>query len=137
MPTLSASLLSTTLPVVLALLATVALLSHSCVYWSRWEDFHNIYHDSFNKVEIPLLIGFFSVISLSAVASYLHAYIGVVYTFAIFCIVNIIEVLHYSLLSLANLVRMAYLVSLTGIYSTKYSSQVHHLQRTSTTNYSY
>ena len=92
MPALSASLLSTALPVVLSLLATVALLSHSCVYWSRWEDFHNIYHDSFNKVEIPLLIGFFSVISLSAVASYLHAYIGVVYTFAIFCVMNIIEV---------------------------------------------
>lgn len=92
MPVLSASLLSTALPVILALLATVALLSHSCVYWSRWEDFHNIYHDSFNKVEIPLLIGLFAVISLSAVTAYLHAYIGVVYTFGIFCIVNIVEV---------------------------------------------
>ena len=92
MPSLSASLLSTALPVILSLLAMVALLSHSCVYWSRWEDFHNIYHDSFNKVEIPLLIGLFSVISLSAVAGYLHVYIGVVYTFAIFCVMNIVEV---------------------------------------------
>ena len=107
MPTLSASLLSTALPVVLALLATVALLSHSCVYWSRWEDFHNIYHDSFNKIEIPLLIGFFSVISLSAVASYLHAYIGVVYTFAIFCVVNIIEVLMYLIIIMLTLPSLA------------------------------
>jgi G-protein coupled receptor 98 len=121
MPVLSASLLSTALPVVVALLATVALLSHSCVYWSRWEDFHNIYHDSFNKVEIPLLIGFFSVISLSAVAGYLHAYIGVVYTFAIFCIVNIIEVRIIIMFtpSLANLhgtVPYVHLVSPTEYY---------------------
>lgn len=92
MPSLSASLLSTALPIILALLATVALLSHSCTYWSRWEDYDNIYQYSFNKVEIPLLVGLFVVISLSAVAGYLHAYIGVVYTFGIFCVINIIEV---------------------------------------------
>ena len=106
MPELSASLLSTALPVILALLATVALLSHSCVYWSRWEDYHNIYHDSFNKVEIPLLIGLFTVISLSAVMSFLHAYVAVVYTFAIFCIMNIIEVSMYMYTSLCYVIIM-------------------------------
>lgn len=49
MPELSAALLSTMLPVLVAILGTVALLSHSCVYWSRWEDYHTFYYDTFNK----------------------------------------------------------------------------------------
>ena len=52
MPLLSVSLVSTVLPIIVAVLATTALLSHSCVYWSRWEDFHNIYHDSFNRTGV-------------------------------------------------------------------------------------
>lgn len=52
MPLLSVSLVSTVLPIIVVVLATTALLSHSCVYWSRWEDFHNIYHDSFNRTGV-------------------------------------------------------------------------------------
>ncbi|CAI8024178.1 Adhesion G-protein coupled receptor V1 [Geodia barretti] len=83
-PEFSVSLVSTLLPVVLAMLATIAFLSHSCVYWSRWEDFHNMYLDSFNKTEIPLLLMFFAMVFLSGVGAYVHLYVREVYTFGIF-----------------------------------------------------
>ena len=49
MPNLPAALVSTALPIVVAILLTVGLLSHSCYDWSHWEDLHNMYYDSFNK----------------------------------------------------------------------------------------
>ena len=84
MPHVSASLLSIVLPVVLSLLAMVALMSHTCIYWSRWEDFKSFYHDSFNRTEIPLLLAFFTLIFLSSLAAYLHAYAGLICTFGAF-----------------------------------------------------
>lgn len=92
MPHLSVSLLSIVLPVVLSLLAMVALTSYTCFYWSRWEDIKSFYHDSFNRTEIPLLLGFFGLIFLSALAAYLHVYIGLTYTFGAFIILNTLEV---------------------------------------------
>ena len=92
MPHVSASLLSIVLPVVLSLLAMVALMSHTCIYWSRWEDFKSFYHDSFNRTEIPLLLVFFTLIFLSSLAAYLHAYVGLVYTFGAFVFFNTIQV---------------------------------------------
>lgn len=91
-PHLPASLLSTALPAILSLLAMSALIAHSCVYWSRWEDEKSFYYDSFNHTEIPLLLGFFGLIFLSSLAAYLHVYIGLVYTFGAFVILNTLEV---------------------------------------------
>ena len=92
MPRLSASLLSTVLPAILSLLAMVALISYTCIYWSRWEDIKSFYYDSFNRTEIPILLVFFGLIFLSSVAAYLHAYIGLTYTFGAFVILNTLEV---------------------------------------------
>ena len=92
MPLLSASLLSTVLPVVLSLLAMVALTAHTCVYWSRWEDVKSLYHDSFNRTDVPLLLLFFALIFLSSLTAYLHVYITVVYTFGAFIIFNTLQV---------------------------------------------
>lgn len=92
MPRLSVSLVSTVLPVILSVLATVALLSYTCVYWSRWEDSKSIYQDSFNRTEIPLLLVFFCLIFLSSLAAYLHVYIGLTYTLGAFIVLNTLEV---------------------------------------------
>ena len=92
MPQLPASLLSTVLPALLSLLAMVALISYTCVYWSRWEDIRSFYYDSFNRTEIPFLLVFFGLIFLSSVAAYLHAYIALSYTFGAFVILNTLEV---------------------------------------------
>ena len=92
MPLLPVSLVSTALPVVLSLLATVALVSYTCTSWSRWEDAKSMYQDSFNRREIPLLLILFGFIFLSSLACYLHVYIGLVYTFGAFIILNTLEV---------------------------------------------
>lgn len=92
MPLLPASLIATVLPVILCVLAMVALMSYTCVYWSRWEDAKSLYQDSFNRIEIPLLLVFFCLIFLSSVAAYLHVYIGLTYTFGAFIILNVLEV---------------------------------------------
>lgn len=94
MPRLSASLIATALPALLSLLAMVALISYTCIYWSRWEDIKSFYYDSFNRTEIPLLLVFFGLIFLSSVAAYLHAYIALSYTFGAFVILNTLEVIH-------------------------------------------
>ena len=88
MPSLTASLLSTALPILLAVLVMMALLSHAGVYWSRWEDVRSLYLDSFNRTDVPLLIGFFAFLFLSSLAAYLHVYIALVYTFGIFVALN-------------------------------------------------
>jgi len=88
MPSLTASLLSTALPILLSVLVILALLSHAGVYWSRWEDVHSLYLDSFNRTDIPLLIGFMAFLFLSSLSGYLHVYIGLVYTFGIFVAFN-------------------------------------------------
>lgn len=88
MPSLTASLLSTALPILLSVLLMVALLSHAGVYWSKWEDERSLYLDSFNRTEVPLLIGFFIFLFFSSLAGYLHFYIGLVYTFGIFVALN-------------------------------------------------
>ena len=90
MPVLSASMLSTVLPIILCLLIMVALLSHTCLYWSHWEETRSIYYATFNRTEIPLLIGFFAFIFVSALTAYLHVFIGLVYTFGAFVILNTI-----------------------------------------------
>lgn len=92
MPLLSASLLSTVLPAMLSLIAMVALVSYTCAYWSRWEDIRSLYYDSYNRTEIPILLTFFGLIFLSSLAAYLHAYIGLSYTFGAFIILNTLEV---------------------------------------------
>ena len=88
MPSLTASLLSTALPILLSVLVMAALLSHAGVYWSRWEDVRSLYLDSFNRTDVPLLIGFMAFLFLSSLSAYLHVYIGLVYTFGIFVAFN-------------------------------------------------
>jgi hypothetical protein len=92
MPLLPVSLISTVLPVLLSVLAIVALISYTCVFWSRWEDAKSIYQDSFNRTEIPLLLILFCLVFLSSLAAYLHTYIGLTYTMGAFIILNTLEV---------------------------------------------
>ena len=51
-----------------------------------------MYHDSFNRTEIPLLLVFFALIFFTGLAGYLHVYVTVVYTFAVFVALNVIQV---------------------------------------------
>ena len=88
MPSLTASLLSTVLPVLLCVLVMMALFSHAGVYWSKWEDVRSLYLDSFNRTEVPLLVVFFVFLFLSCLAAYLHVYVSLVYTFAVFVAFN-------------------------------------------------
>lgn len=96
-PSLPVSLIAVGLPVVLCMLVVIAVLSHSCVYWSRWEDYHNIYHDSFNRREIPLLLTLFALIFFTGLAGYLHVYVAVVYTYSFFVALNVIQVSQYTI----------------------------------------
>lgn len=49
MPSAAAAGISTAVPIFLALLVGVGMLSHSCFYWSRWEDIKSLYKDTYNK----------------------------------------------------------------------------------------
>ena len=49
MPSAGAAGISTAVPILLALLVGVGMLSHSCFYWSRWEDIKSLYKDTYNK----------------------------------------------------------------------------------------
>ena len=49
MPSAAGAGVSTGLPIVVLMLLSVGFISHSCVYWSRWEDIKSIYRDTFNK----------------------------------------------------------------------------------------
>lgn len=112
MPRVDVAALSTALPVLVILAIMISLLSHSCIYWSRWEDFNSLYQDTYNKrgravmksfkshiqysihfpTDIPLLLVLFIIISITVLFGGLHMYLRTVYYFALFIIMNIIQV---------------------------------------------
>ena len=49
MPSAAGAGISTGLPITALMLLSVGFISHSCVYWSRWEDYKSLYRDTFNK----------------------------------------------------------------------------------------
>ena len=93
----------------------MGLLSHSCYNWSRWEDYHNMYHDSFNKrglcpnptpsriygnsfnlisshPDIPLLLTFFVLVFVTCLVGGLQMYLTKVYWFGAFVALNTLQV---------------------------------------------
>ena len=48
MPNHWVALVSTALPIILCLMCTVLLLSHSCIYWGQWEQYDDMYYYSYN-----------------------------------------------------------------------------------------
>lgn len=110
MPSPAIAGVSSALPIILLLLIGVGILSHSCFYWSKWEDFKSLYKDTFNKrgteyivlwvsfyfyelfLEIPLLLTFMAIIVINIVFGALHLYLQQIYLFFLFFAFNIIEV---------------------------------------------
>uniref|UniRef100_A0A1X7VF86 Staphylococcus aureus surface protein A n=3 Tax=Amphimedon queenslandica TaxID=400682 RepID=A0A1X7VF86_AMPQE len=91
MPSPAIAGVSSALPIILVLLIGVGILSHSCFYWSKWEDFKSLYKDTFNKREIPLLLTFMAIIVINIVFGALHLYLQQIYLFFLFFAFNIIE----------------------------------------------
>ena len=48
-PSASVAGVSTALPIIISLLIAIGMLSHSCIYWTRWEDIKSLYKDTYNK----------------------------------------------------------------------------------------
>ena len=111
MPSPAIAGVSSALPIILLLLIGVGILSHSCFYWSKWEDIKSLYKDTFNKrgtlqsvlrhgifsfvalfLEIPLLLTFMAIIVINIVFGALHLYLQQIYLFFLFFAFNIIEV---------------------------------------------
>ena len=101
---------STALPIVVTLLVAIGMLSHSCIYWTRWEDIKSLYKDTYNKrgrsklinillllyclffTDIPLLLILYSLIIFALLFGGLHLYLQQIYLFFVFFGFNVIFV---------------------------------------------